>query len=138
MGSGMEYATTDATVKQRHLILLAFLIAIPTISSCSATGKDGFVTVATLKSEFDNDLPVGTPMSAVEAYLAKKGIGSSGEIDNATMAHMGKDPSTYALKSIVRNVRKSAFVTTDISVSFTFGRDKLLQSIEVKEVHTGL
>ena len=96
------------------------------------------MTVATLKAEFDGNLPVGTPMAAVETYLAKKGMGSSGEIDNAKLAHIGGDPSTYSLKSMVRNTRKSLLVTTDISVSFTFDRDKLLRSIEVTEVHTGL
>ena len=96
------------------------------------------MTVATLKTEFDNNLPAGTPMAVVETYLEKKGLGSSGEIDNATMAHIGRDPSTYELETIVRNVRGSIFVTTDISITFTFGRDRLLQSTKVEEVHTSL
>ena len=96
------------------------------------------MTVATLKTEFDNNLPAGTSMAVVDAYLEKKGLGSSGEIDNATMAHIGRDPSTYELETIVRNVRRSIFVTTDISITFTFGRNRLLQSTKVEEVHTGL
>lgn len=138
MGSRMEYATAHAAMKLGYSMLALLTLVAPTMSSCNAAEKDKAVTVSALQSELDSDLPKGTPMSVVDAYLTKKGFGSSGEIDNAKMAHIGKDPSTYALKTIVRNVDKSFFVTTDISVTFTFGRDKFLRSIEVQEVHTGL
>jgi hypothetical protein len=133
----MEHAASYAKMTPWRLLIPAFLIMALTISSCSATGKDQSVTVAALQTEFDSDLPKGTPMSVVDGYLTRKGFGSSGEIDNAKMTHIGKDPSTYELKTIVRNVSRSFFVTTDMSITFTFGRDKLLKSIEVKEVHTG-
>ncbi len=125
-------------MKQWCLFAAALFIATPTMSSCSAAEKDRAVSVEALQTEFADNLPKGTPMSVVDDYLTKRGLGSSGEIDNAKMAHIGKDPSTYALETIVRNVHKSFFVTTDISITFIFGRDKLLQSINVEEVHTGL
>lgn len=134
----MEHAIANATMKRLGLSVFALLIATQFTASCGAAGKDRAVTVIALQTEFDQSLPKGTPLATVESYLKKKGFGSSGEIDNAKLAHMGGDPSTYSLETIVRNVRKSVFVTTDISVTFTFGRDRLLRSTTVKEVHTGL
>ena len=96
------------------------------------------MTVATLRADIDADLAEGASPSEVEAFLTKKGIEHSSLYDNAKLTHMGGDPNTYEIGSIVRNTRRSLFVTTDIRAVFTFNREKKLIRIVVEEVHTGL
>lgn len=107
-------------------------------AACGSETGGAKVTVAGLKADLDAHLPPGSRSSEVEAYLAHKGIEHSGLTDMAKSAHMGFDPDTYEMYSMVRNVRRSFFVTTDIRAVFVFDREKKLLRTRVEEVHTGL
>ncbi len=115
------------------------LFAMPVaLGACSNTPKPEKMTVDILQSQLDTALPTGTDMVKVERYLAENSFEKSDLIDNAEGAHMGADPETLELRTIVRNTKKSLLVTTDITMVFTFDRSKKLKNIAVKEVHTGL
>jgi hypothetical protein len=139
----VEYSASDAEMKMHFLCaVMSFAILI---SACTGNSSMPKPTVKSLSSEFQNNLPDGVGVDAVISYLNKTGYGdepgkyNSGDlIDNANNAHLGLDPNTYELKSIIRDVRKSMFVTTNISITFVFDREKRLTDIRVEEVHTGL
>jgi hypothetical protein len=134
MGTSMERAITLKNIFR----ILAFMGLTASLSSCLPASNAGKYTVESLQTELDRALPKGTDMAKVDSYLADRGFGSSGLIDNAEMAHMGFDPETYELRSIIRETGKSLLVTTDIAMVFTFDREKKLKNIAVNEVHTGL
>lgn len=106
-------------------------------AACQSGAGVKEVDVAGLKSELDAQLPTGSSSADVEGYLRRNGMTHSGLIDNAKLAHMGFDPNTFELKSIVRNTKRSTFVKTDIAVTFVFDRAKRLIETRVAEVHTG-
>ncbi len=107
------------------------------LAACSAASNSKY-TLETIQSELNRDLPKGTDSQVIEKYLIDKGFEHSGIIDNAGSTHMGADPETLELRSIIRETRKNMLVTTDIAMIFTFGRDHKLRNISVKESHTGL
>jgi hypothetical protein len=129
----MEYPTALKNIFR----FLTLLLAASSLPACSSAQNSNY-SVESMQSELNKALPKGTDSAAVEKYLTDKGFEHSGIIDNADSAHMGADPETLELKSIIRETKKSAMATTDIAMTFTFDRDKKLTDIAVKEVHTGL
>lgn len=93
---------------------------------------------ARLRSEIDTRLPRGAPVHDVEAWLAAKGMEHSGLIDNAKLAHMGHDPDTYEIRSIIRGTGGIALVHTDTQLTFIFDRAQKLIEYRIASVHTGL
>jgi hypothetical protein len=96
------------------------------------------VTVNGVKSELSANLPVGSTTQAVADYVNKRGFSSDGPVSVRELDYVDGRKDRYVLRSIIRNVRRSVFVTTDISMTFTFDGSERLQSIKVAEVHTGL
>ncbi len=118
-----------------------WLSSLALLSACSTTAP---IKSEDVSKELNSALPDGSSFDAVSAYLNNKGYNDgstiSGDdlIDNATNVNMGSDPNTYELKSIIRDVRKSMLVSTSITMTFVFDREKRLIDIRVKDVHTGL
>lgn len=140
MGSGMEYATCDAAMIGLRLAALVAAAGSLTLANtgCTTQASEKAMTVNDWKSELDSRLVRGASAADVEAYLKAKGLENSGLIDNAELAHMGFDPNTFELKTMIRGTRKSLLVTTDLAATFIFDRDKKLIETRVEEVHTGL
>jgi hypothetical protein len=124
----------------RNLVYAAAAI----ISGCSAIASQDATTASQLQAQLSSDLPVGTDATKVIGYLNEMGYTDGHSyseqdlIDNAGQAHLGADPATFGLKAIIRKTKKSALVSTDMAMTFTFDRDRKLTVIDVKEVHTGL
>jgi hypothetical protein len=134
----MEQPIRDASIRTGKLsiLVLAGCLALASIS-CTSKPSNKAMTAAELKMELDKKLAVGSSASDVERYLAEAGLEHSGLIDNAELAHMGFDPDSFEMKTIIRGARKPSLVTTDIAASFVFDRNKKLTAITVNEVHTG-
>jgi outer membrane lipopolysaccharide assembly protein LptE/RlpB len=113
------------------------LAALAGLGACNHDMKGRTTDPQVLQTQLQSALPLGASAQAVEAYLVANGYDPSGLIDNKTMAHMGKDPTTYEVLSIVRATRTSLFVRTDLQLTFTFDQAKKLTAIKVAEVHTG-
>jgi hypothetical protein len=134
----MEHAASPAALRRFRLIAAAGLLGAGA-GMATACGQGGETTVtqrAELEREIAAALPTGSSIDAVTAWLAARGFGHSGLIDNAALAHMGADPATYELKSILRGDR-GTIVRTDTQLSFVFGRDRRLIAARVTPVHTG-
>lgn len=108
------------------------------VVACQQQPRSKPITTAALKAEVDARLAQGSTSSDVEAFLGGKGMTHSGLIDNSKLAHIGADPNTFEIKSLVRGTRSSALVTTDTPITFVFDREKKLIDTRVAEVHTGL
>jgi hypothetical protein len=134
MGTSME----RTTALNRYLRAILAIGGTMLLMACSADQEAKPMTPQSLKSELDRDLKTGASFETVAAYLTEKGFEHSGLIDNANQAHLGGNPETFEIKSIVRKTKKSVLVTTDIAITVIFDRSKKLTAIAVKEVHTGL
>lgn len=117
--------------------MLAWWSATLLVACAPQIGETKAMSSQQLQSQLESDLPLGQTAAQVEVYLKDKGYENSGLIDNAELAHMGADPDSFAIKSIVRSKGGAALVSTDVSMTFSFDRDKKLTAIEVKDVHTG-
>ncbi|MDZ7588199.1 MAG: hypothetical protein U5J78_03220 [Parasphingorhabdus sp.] len=141
----MEHANSDGPVKRRLVkIGIAISFGIVALTGCAMEGSKPKPDVASISSELSAALPSGSSPSDVAQYLNAKGYNAGRPfdpetdlIDQAKMAHMGKNADHFEMRAIVRNVRRTFWVTTDIQMIFTFDRQKRLLNIEVKEGHTG-
>ena len=95
------------------------------------------VTVKSIEAEISDTIAKGSSVAEVEDFLSAKGYEHSELIDNAKLAHMGFDPDTYEMKAMIRDVRSTGMVSTGISMTFVFDREKLLIDQRVEEVNTG-
>jgi hypothetical protein len=79
-----------------------------------------------LEKELRHDLPVGSSMEAVEAYLRKRGL----DLD---------DSRSGTVSTTVRNVRGSSLIIRrDFHFKFFFDHSSHLESMDAKEYLTGL
>jgi hypothetical protein len=115
-------------------------LMVAAVSGCSSETP----TLDSVRKDVAANLPVGSSVDQVVAYLNKAGHGdtpgkhSAADLqDNAKNGHLGANPETFDLVSIIRNVRKVFPVKYDITLKFIFDRQKRLKSVEIKEVGTG-
>ncbi|HXG68160.1 MAG TPA: hypothetical protein VNO70_23895 [Blastocatellia bacterium] len=90
------------------------------------------------------EIPVGTDVSGVVAFLDSRKIVHSEYIIEKPFGNIDDKPQKYGGKingfitAGMRDVRSNILVSTDISMVFYFDENKKLMDYTVKEVHTGL
>jgi hypothetical protein len=109
-----------------------------TASPVAAPARETRMTAADLQREIDAELPPGTSLAQVTAWLAARGIEHSPPVDQRKQAHMGANPDEILVSAILRDVARRPLVTTSLAISFRFDRSERLKSAEVETVRTGL
>ena len=112
------------------------LIALVAAASMGCA-KESAVTVETVRSDLQANLPLGSPVERVVAHVNERGYTSDGALSAANIKPSILNPDVLELRSIIRDVRKVWPVSYSISMRFTFGPDRKLTGIEVEEVGTG-
>ncbi len=112
--------------------------ALIALAGCSAVGgAEKNVDKAELQRELAIALPTGSSVEAVISYLDQKKIEHSQLDSHAGSAHLGLNPDESSIAAIIRNTRRVFPVSYSITMMFTFGPDRKLNSIKIDEAGTG-
>lgn len=85
------------------------------------------VTVNEISGLIESEISIGDHHKKVEEFLIRNGIESSGLI-----YHRNEE----IIQGIIRNVKKTPFVTTDLYIRFKFDKEGYLISYVVKYIRT--
>jgi hypothetical protein len=130
----MENGMGASTMKTPVAVMLIALLAVT--AACEQQPKQP--SNQTLHAQIGKDLPAGSSVETVEAWLAAHDLSHSDVIDNAALAHMGRDAGTYELRTLIRGPAPLALVRTDTQIVFVFDRGRRLLESRVAPAHTGL
>src|SRR5439155_13298784 len=110
-----------STMPKLLILLMLFFLMIGCAGIANAT-----VTVESLKESIARDLPLGSSKERIMTFLDEQHLGGG--------TYSSKTNAVYA---IVRNVRQSFLIRTDIQMIFYLDAEGKLKQYTVKEVHTG-
>lgn len=106
----------------RVLHTLTWLVLLG-MAGCSVPAGDN--QRAALSQEIERDLPLGSTLDQVEAYLQTKQLGYT---------YVERENRVYAL---VADVQRTGIVTKSLQIILTMDELRRLQRVEVKSVYTG-
>lgn len=93
--------------------------------------------VETLKAELSAALPTGSTAQQVADYLNTHKLTSDGPVSVDQLAPVKDSVGDTDMLAIVRNVRSTGLVSTDVQMRFVFDSEQRLKTTTVREVHTG-
>ncbi len=96
------------------------------------------MNVETLKAQLSAALPTGSTAQQVADYLNTHKLTSDGPVAVDQLAPVKDSPGDTDMLAIVRKVRSTVLVSTDLQMRFIFDPEQRLKTITVREVHTGL
>ena len=106
----------------RALFLSILVLTLPFVTACT-TGPWGWYYEPAVY-QIHLDLPVGTSLEKVDAYLTEH------QIEHSYLR------STNQIKALVRNVRRDGLVQADQTLTFTFNAYGSLTDFAVKNAYT--
>ena len=108
-------------MKRRMRQLLLLLSQVVLVLACG----NSRVLAGQLRADLATATPPGTTVEAVDHYLTSRNIKHS------------YSERTRTMNAIIRDVRIGWFVSTSVTMTFTFDENRRLMEYVVKEVHTG-
>ena len=95
------------------------------------------MTVIELEKRLTAELPMGTPVEEVAAYINANGFSSDGVVGVDDVRPIKNRPGFSDLLAMLRGVRKSGIVSTALQMQFIFDEAGKLVELSVREIHTG-
>ncbi|MEL6877133.1 MAG: hypothetical protein AAGL68_03435 [Pseudomonadota bacterium] len=96
------------------------------------------MTSEQISAQLAQNLPNGTSAQAVVDYINENDLSSDGPVNLESLRPVKDAPQTSDLLAIVRDVRKSALVSTAVQMRFVFDDEQKLIETSVREINTGL
>lgn len=95
------------------------------------------MTADRLEARLRADLPLGTSAEDVAAYLNANSLSSDGAVSVDQLRAVKEQPGHTDFLAILRDVRKTAVVSTSVQMRFVFDDQNRLTSTTIRELHTG-
>jgi hypothetical protein len=111
--------------------------AVNVAPTADKAAENAMTKKADLESAIASELPNGSSVDQVFAFLKARNIEHSQLIDQADQKHMGKNPDEKIVTAMIRDTQKGVFVSGNLSITFRFDKaDKLVGSL-VENINTG-
>ncbi len=104
----------------RAFVLTVILLTLPFVTGCTEVSAWYHPAITQIRA----DLPVGTPLVKVNAYLNQQNIDHN------------YYRSSNQITAYIHNIQRDALVREDLYVVFSFDDDESLRDILAKPVHT--
>jgi hypothetical protein len=104
----------------RALLPAFFLLTLPFVTGCTAVSAWYHPAITQIRT----DLPAGTPLAKVDAYLDQH------QIDHTYY------PRSNQVTAYIHNIQRDALVREDLYLVFSFDEYKGLRDILAKPIHT--
>jgi hypothetical protein len=122
MGAGLGYAAAAVTAAGRH----GWLPVAEMIAARAPGKRENPNKAADIRATLARDLPTGTPVAQVLAYLDKAGAENSGFV-----------AAERLINAIWRDVGRRGLVNQSVRADFHFDAEGRLTAFEVRDQFTG-
>lgn len=103
----------------------------------AACVNGGGMDAQDLENRLESDLPLGSPVAEVAAYLNANDLSDDGSVETSQLMPAEDGAAAYDLLAIRRGTGGSGPVRSDLQMRFLFDEARTLTGITVREVHTG-